>query len=97
MNSPYDVLLSPVLTEKTYAMIADKRYTFLVDPNANKIEIRQAVEEAFGVKVASVNTVRRIGKIKTQGRTSGRRPETKRAYVTLTKASKAIDAFEGMA
>ncbi|MHB1314908.1 MAG: 50S ribosomal protein L23 [Christensenellales bacterium] len=97
MKSPYDVLLKPVLTEKTYDMIGAKRYTFIVDTRANKTEIRQAVEEAFGVKVASVNTIQRLGKMKKQGATMGRRTSTKKAYVTLKKDSKGIEAFDGMA
>ena len=97
MKSVYDIILRPVLTEKTYDSIADKRYCFEVDVHAGKTEIKAAVEEIFGVKVASVNTLRQEGKIKRQGRTSGRRPERKKAYVTLTKDSKGIEFFEGMA
>ena len=97
MKSAYDIILRPVLTEKTYDSIADKRYTFEVDIHAGKTEIKAAVEEIFGVKVASVNTLRQEGKIKRQGRTQGRRPERKKAYVTLTKDSKPIEFFEGMA
>ena len=65
--------------------------------HANKTEIRKAIEAVFGVKVDSVNTLRQEGKIKRQGRTSGRTPEIKKAYVTLTKDSKPIEFFEGMA
>ena len=97
MKSVYDIILRPVLTEKTYDSIADKRYCFEVDVHAGKTEIKAAVEEIFGVKVASVNTLRQEGKIKRQGRTQGRRPERKKAYVTLTKDSKGIEFFEGMA
>jgi len=97
MKSVYDIILRPVLTEKTYDSIADKRYCFEVDVHAGKTEIKAAVEEIFGVKVESVNTLRQEGKIKRQGRTSGRRPERKKAYVTLTKDSKGIEFFEGMA
>ena len=97
MKSVYDIILRPVLTEKTYDSIADKRYCFEVDIHAGKTEIKAAVEEIFGVKVASVNTLRQEGKIKRQGRTQGRRPERKKAYVTLTKDSKGIEFFEGMA
>ena len=75
MKSAYDVIIRPVLTEKSYADMADKKYTFQVAINANKTEIKQAVESVFeGVKVESVNTMRTIGKIKRQGRTSGRTP-----------------------
>ena len=97
MKSVYDIILRPVLTEKTYDSIADKRYCFEVDIHAGKTEIKAAVEEIFGVKVASVNTLRQEGKLKRQGRTQGRRPERKKAYVTLTKDSKGIEFFEGMA
>jgi len=97
MKSVYDIILRPVLTEKTYDSIADKRYCFEVDVHAGKTEIKAAVEEIFGVKVASVNTLRQEGKLKRQGRTQGRRPERKKAYVTLTKDSKGIEFFEGMA
>ena len=97
MKNPHDIILRPVLTEKAYDGLADKRYVFEVAIGANKIEIKQAVEAAFGVKVESVNTLRTLGKIKRQGRYSGRTPEIKKAYVTLKEDSKAIEFFEGMA
>ena len=97
MKNPHDIILRPVLTEKAYDGLADKRYVFEVAIGANKIEIKQAVEAVFGVKVASVNTLRTLGKIKRQGRTVGRTPEIKKAYVTLKKDSKPIEFFEGMA
>lgn len=97
MKSPYDIIKKPVLTEKSYDQMAEKCYTFEVDVHANKTEIRKAIEAVFGVKVDSVNTLRQEGKIKRQGRTQGRRPEVKKAYVTLTEASKTIEFFEGMA
>ena len=100
MKTFEDVIIKPVLTEKTYAVISDKRYCFVVDRRANKTEIKQAVEAVFaddGVKVESVNTTRTLGKIKRQGRYSGRTPEVKKAYVTLKKDSKPIKFFEGMA
>ena len=97
MKSPYDVIIRPVLTEKSYDQMNDKKYTFEVAVDANKIEIRQALETVFeGVKVESVNTMRIQGKLKRQGRTEGRRPERKKAIVTLKKDSKAIPFFEGM-
>ena len=96
MKNPHDTILRPVLTEKSYDGMADKRYVFEVAINANKIEIKQAVEAAFGVKVESVNTLRTLGKIKRQGRSEGRTPEVKKAYVTLKKDSKPIKFFEGM-
>lgn len=92
-----DIILEPVLTEKSYDDINNKKYTFLVDTRANKMQVRRAVEEIFGVKVQSVNTLRQIGKIKRQGRTMGRRPEVKKAFVTLTKESKSIEFFDSLA
>lgn len=97
MKSAYDIIKKPVLTEKSYMDIAQKKYTFEVDIHANKTEIKQALEAVFeGVKIDSVNTMRTIGKIKRQGRYSGRTPEVKKAIVTLKKDSKAIPFFEGM-
>lgn len=96
MKDPHDLILRPVLTEKSYDAMADKRYTFEVAIDANKIEIKKAIEEIFGVQVAAVNTMRVYGKIKRQGRTFGRTPEVKKAIVTLKADSKGIDFFEGM-
>ena len=100
MKNPHDIILRPVLTEKAYDGIADKRYIFEVAIDANKVEIKKAIEAVFaedGVKVEKVNTLRTMGKIKRQGRTAGRTPEVKKAYVTLKKDSKPIKFFEGMA
>ena len=98
MKSAYDIIKKPVLTEKSYQDMADKKFTFQVDIRANKTEIKQALETIFeGVKVDSVHTMRTIGKIKRQGRTQGRTPEVKKAIVTLKKDSKPIPFFEGMA
>ena len=98
MSKAYDIIKKPVLTEKSYAAMADKKYTFEVAINANKTEIKLAIEEIFeGVKVESVNTMRTLGKMKRQGRTQGRTPEVKKAIVTLKKDSKGIPFFEGMA
>ena len=97
MKSAYDIIKKPVLTEKSYAEMANKKYTFEVAINANKTEIKQALETVFeGVKIDSVNTMRTIGKIKRQGRFSGRTPEVKKAIITLKKDSKPIPFFEGM-
>ncbi|HHT07830.1 MAG: 50S ribosomal protein L23 [Christensenellales bacterium] len=97
MKTPYDIIRRPVLTEKGYLGIEEKKYVFEVDVNANKVEIKNALEQAFkDIKVKSVNTLRQEGKIKRQGRTQGRRPEVKKAYVTLTEDSKPIEFFEGM-
>ena len=97
MKSPYDIIIRPVLTEKSYDGMADKKYAFEVALDANKTEIKKAVETIFDVKVESVNTMRTEGKMKRQGRTQGRRPERKKAYVKLTEDSKTIEFFEGMA
>ena len=97
MKNPHDIILRPVLTEKGYDGIADKKYVFEVAKDANKIEIRKAVEAVFpGTKVAKVNTLRTLGKMKRQGNHEGRTPEVKKAYVTLTEDSKPIEFFEGM-
>ncbi len=96
MKSPYDVIKKPVLTEKSYDTIPNKQYTFLVAPEANKTEIKKAVEEIFQVKVAKVNTLRKMGKLKRQGYFIGRQPETKKAFVTLKKDSKPIAFFESL-
>ena len=98
MKSAYDIIIKPVLTEKSYQDMADKKFTFQVDVHANKTEIKQALETIFeGVKVDTVNTMRTIGKIKRQGRYQGRTPEIKKAIVTLKPDSKPIPLFEGMA
>ena len=100
MKDPHDIILRPVLTEKAYSLIADKRYVFEVAVDANKTEIKMALESIFKddqIKVESVNTARTLGKIKRQGKFSGRTPEIKKAYVTLKKDSKPIRFFEGMA
>ena len=94
MKSAYDIIREPVLTEKSYSKLPDKTYTFIVDKDANKVEIRKAVEEAFGVKVDSVRTINNLGKMKRQGNHQGRRPSTKKAYVTLKKDSKGIEFFD---
>ncbi|NLD51931.1 MAG: 50S ribosomal protein L23 [Clostridiales bacterium] len=96
-KDPHDIILRPVLTEKGYDGIADKRYVFEVAIGANKVEIKNALEKVFkDIKVERVNTLRMLGKIKRQGRTSGRTPEVKKAYVKLTEDSKPIEFFEGM-
>ncbi len=98
MKDPHDIILRPVLTEKGYDGIADKRYVFQVAIDSNKVEIRKALEKVFpGIKVKNVNTLRTMGKIKRQGLHSGRTAEIKKAYVTLTEDSKPIEFFEGMA
>jgi large subunit ribosomal protein L23 len=95
MNS-YDIIRRPVLTEKSYAGIAAKTYTFEVAKAANKVEIKKAVEEIFGVKVEEVTTVTVKGKLKRQGRTQGYTPDWKKATVTLSKDSKSIEFFDSL-
>jgi large subunit ribosomal protein L23 len=92
---PRDIILEPIVSEKSYALLDEGAYTFKVHPDANKIEIRQAVESIFGVTVAKVNTINRKGKRKRNRRTMthGKRPDTKRAVVTLVEGD-AIDLFE---
>ena len=93
----HDIIIRPVLTEKSYDMIGEKTYTFIVDKRANKTEVKEAVEAVFpGVEVAKVNVVNRTGKMKRQGLSTGRRPSTKKAYVTLKESSKGIEFFDSM-
>ncbi|MCI6006791.1 50S ribosomal protein L23 [Oscillospiraceae bacterium LCP25S3_E10] len=91
-----DIIIKPIVTEKSMMGIADKKYTFEVAKAANKIEIAKAVEELFKVKVSKVNTVNMRGKFRRQGRYEGYTRSWKKAYVTLTEDSKAIEFFEGM-
>ena len=96
MNA-YDIIIRPIITERSMAAVAEKKYVFEVAKNAGKIEIKKAVEEIFGVKVASVNTMNVLGKAKRLG--AGRPGKTrawKKAYVQLTADSKTIEFFEGM-
>lgn len=93
MNSPYDVILKPVVSEKSYALLDEGRYTFEVAPSANKTEIKQAVETIFDVKVDKVNTLNRKGKRKRFRFEEGRRNDVKRAVVTLREGDE-IDIFE---
>jgi len=90
---PRDFLLAPVVSEKSYGLLDEKQYTFLVHPDANKTQIKIAVEQVFGVKVTSVNTLNRPGKRKRSRTGYGKRKDTKRAIVTLSAESKDIDVF----
>ena len=96
MKSLYDIIIKPVITERSMSGIADKKYTFYVAPDANKIEIKKAVEEIFKVKVKSVNTINLPGKFKRMGATAGYRADRKKAVVTLMPDSKTIEFFDGM-
>ena len=97
MKTAYDIIKRPIITEQSMAATAEKKYTFEVAKDANKIEIAKAVEEIFGVKVAKVNTLNVQGKMKRVGRyPQGRTASWKKAMVTLTADSKTIEFFEGM-
>ena len=97
MKNVYDIIRRPVITEQSMEAVADKKYVFMVDVESNKTEIKAAVEQIFGVKVAKINTVRMQGKIKRTGAyPAGKRAEYKKAIVTLTADSKTIEFFEGM-
>jgi large subunit ribosomal protein L23 len=90
-KDPRDVIVAPVVSEKSYGLIDEGKYTFLVDPRSNKTEIKLAVEKIFGVQVASVNTINRPGKTRRTRIGTGKRKDTKRAIVTLKSGT--IDIF----
>ena len=93
----YDVIIRPVITEKSMADMGEKKYTFLVHPEANKTQIKEAVEKMFeGTKVKSVNTINMDGKKKRRGMVVGKTAKTKKAIVALTEESKDIEIFEGL-
>ena len=94
---PRDIILAPVVSEKSYGLMEENTYVFYVAKTANKTEIKIAVEQIFGVKVASVNTLNREGKRKRSRTGFGVRKATKRTYVTLKEGSNAIDIFGGSA
>lgn len=95
MKDHRDIILKPVVTEKTMNLLADNKYTFVVDKKANKTEIKNAIQNIFNVKVEKVNTMIIKGKPKRMGRYEGKRPDRKKAIVTL-KAGQKIKIFEGM-
>ncbi|NMR18877.1 50S ribosomal protein L23 [Cellulomonas fimi] len=92
-KDPRDILIAPVVSEKSYGLLDEGKYTFVVDPRANKTEIKVAIEQIFSVKVASVNTINRKGKTRRTKFGMGKRKDTKRAIVTLREGS--IDIFGG--
>ena len=96
MKTAQDIVIRPIITEKSMTGLAEKRYSFKVASDANKIEIAKAVETLFGVKVIKVNTMHVRGKHKRQGRTEGYQPDWKKAIVTLSADSKGIEFFESM-
>lgn len=96
LRTARDIIRKPLVTEKSTRMMEELKYAFQVDRNANKIEIKNAVEELFKVKVKSVNTINVSGKLKRMGAHSGRRPNWKKAIVTLEQGSKPLEIFEGL-
>ncbi len=96
MKAAQDIVIAPIITEKSMSAIADKKYTFRVAPDANKVEIASAVEELFKVEVAKVNTMHVRGRNKRVGRYSGKTAAWKKAIVTLTEKSKTIEFFDGL-
>ena len=93
MKSPRDVIIRPIVSEKSYAGLEANRYTFLVHPDANKTEIKEAIQKIWNVRVLGVNTLNRKGKVKRQRYVTGRRSDQKRAVVTLA-AGDSIEIFE---
>jgi Ribosomal protein L23 len=96
MTTPYDVILKPVISERSMDDAANKKYTFKVATSANKTQVKHALEEIFGVEVEKVNIMNVQGKIKRMGKNVGRRPASKKAIVTLTAKSKEIEFFQGL-
>ncbi len=96
MMNARDIILAPVITEKAGSVLPEKKYTFRVKKDANKIAIKYAVEEIFGVKVAKVNTISMKGHLRRMGRNEGYTSDWKKAVVTLTEDSKTIEFFDGM-
>nr|WP_275434084.1 50S ribosomal protein L23 [Cutibacterium avidum] len=94
IRDPRDIILAPVVSEKSYSLLDQNTYTFLVKPTANKTEIKIAIEQIFGVKVTSVNTMNRKGKARRTRFGMGKRPDTKRAIVTVAEGDR-IDIFTG--
>ena len=96
MKTAYDIIIKPIITEQSMEATEEKKYVFQVAIDANKTEIKKAIEEIFGVKVEKVNTIRMDGKEKRMGVHIGRRANWKKAMVKLTADSKTIEFFEGM-
>ena len=96
MKTAYDIILTPVISEQSMDVAADKKYTFKVATDANKTQVKLAVEEIFGVEVAKVNIMNYDGKVKRMGRNVGRTASYKKAVVTLTNGSKEIEFSQGL-
>ena len=97
MNNSYDIIIKPVMSEKSYDGIQSKKYTFVVDKKATKTQIKNAIEEIFKVDVDSVNTINARGKLKRQGKYEGMTPSYKKAIIQLKKGSKSIELFDSLA
>ena len=96
MTNPHDIIIRPIVTEQSMAQMAENKYTFVVSKQANKTEIKKAVEAIFGVNVEKVNTLNYDGKVKRMGRSVGRTASFKKAVVKLTADSKEIEFFQGI-
>lgn len=96
MSTPYDVILKPVISERSMDDVQERKYTFKVNKDANKTQVKQAVEEIFGVEVEKVNIMNVKGKMKRVGRNVGMTADTKKAIVKLTEGSKEIEFFQGL-
>lgn len=96
MRTPYDIILKPVISEKSMADVRERKYTFKVAVNANKTQVKMAVEEIFGVNVEKVNIMNVNGKLKKMGKNIGLTASSKKAIVTLTEKSKEIEFFQGL-
>jgi large subunit ribosomal protein L23 len=96
MRTAYDIILKPVISEKSMADVQDRKYTFKVAVNANKTQVKMAVEEIFGVNVEKVNIMNVNGKLKKMGKNIGMTAASKKAIVTLTEKSKQIEFFQGL-
>jgi len=96
MKTPYDVIIKPVISERSMDEVQNKKYTFKVAPDANKTQVKLALEEIFGVEIEKVNIMNVKGKVKRMGKNVGRTADTKKAIVKLTKKSKEIEFFQGL-
>ena len=96
MKTPYDVIIKPVITERSMDDAAKKKYTFKVAKDANKTQVKLALEDIFGVEIKKVNIMNVKGKTKRMGKFVGKRPDTKKAIVTLTPKSKEIEFFQSL-
>ncbi len=96
MRTPYDIILKPVISERSMADVQDRKYTFKVAVDANKTQVKMAIEEIFGVDVEKVNIMNVNGKVKKMGKNIGRTAASKKAIVTLTEKSKQIEFFQGL-